>query len=127
LRYQWEKDGQPLASATSNSLLLSFVNARSSGLYRCRLYGGGACPGDSSNYITIVVRPALQITRQPGTVYAGPGKTAQLSIETNATDPRTTYQWYRGSRPIIDNNRITGSQTATLTIRNVQQADYGSD
>ncbi|GBD04914.1 hypothetical protein HRbin20_00484 [bacterium HR20] len=127
LRYQWEKDGQPLAGATSNSLLLSFVNARSSGIYRCRLYGGGACPGDSSNYITIVVRPALQITRQPGTVYAGPGKTAQLSIETNATDPRTTYQWYRGSRPIVDNNRITGSQTATLTIRNVQQADYGAD
>lgn len=127
LRYQWEKDGQPLAGASSNTLLLSFVNARSSGIYRCRLYGGGTCPADSSNFITIVVRPALEITRDPGVVHAGLGKTAQLSIETNATDPRATYQWYRGSRPIIDNNRITGSQTATLTIRNVQQADYGSD
>jgi len=127
LRYLWEKDGQPLAGATTNTLLLTHVNARSSGVYRCRIWGGGTCPNDSSSFITINVRPALEITRHPGVVYAGLGKTAQLTIETNATDPRASYQWYRGAQPIIDNNRITGSQTATLTIRNVQQADYGSN
>ncbi|MCX7930361.1 MAG: immunoglobulin domain-containing protein [Chlorobi bacterium] len=126
LRYQWEKDGQPLAGATTNQLHLSYVNARSSGIYRCRIYGSGTCSNDSSNFITIAVRPRLEITRHPGTVYAGLGKTAQLSIETSITDPHASYQWYRGSQPLLDNNRITGSRTATLTIRNVQQSDYGA-
>lgn len=127
LRYQWEKDGQPLAGATTNALHLSYVNARSSGIYRCRILGSGTCPNDSSDFITIAVRPALTIARHPGVVYAGLGKTAQLSTETSVTDPMATYQWYRGSAPILDNNRITGSRTATLTIRNVQQSDYGND
>ncbi len=127
LRYQWEKDGQALAGATTNSLHLSYVNARSSGMYRCRIQGSGTCPDDSSDFIIIAVRPTLSIARQPGIVYAGLGKTAQLSIETSVTDPMANYQWYRGSQPVLDNNRITGSRTATLTIRNVQQADYGTD
>lgn len=127
LRYQWEKDGQPLAGATANQLRLSYVNARSSGIYRCRVFGSGTCSDDSSDFITIAVRPQLAITRHPGIVYAGLGKTAQLSIETSVTDPEATYQWYRGSQPVLDNNRITGSRTAMLTIRNVQQSDYGSN
>lgn len=127
LRYQWEKDGQPLAGATSHQLHLSSVNPRSSGIYRCHVFGGGACSDLITEAITVVVRPVLTITRQPGTIYAGLGKTAQLTIETNVTDPQATYQWYRGSQPIIDNNRITGSRTATLTIRNIQRADYGTN
>ncbi|MCS7000958.1 MAG: immunoglobulin domain-containing protein, partial [Candidatus Kapabacteria bacterium] len=121
LRYQWEKDGLPLAGATSNQLRLSSINARSSGIYRCRIQGSGTCPSDSSGAITIAVRPALTFTKHPGTVYAGLGKTAQLSIETSVSDKDATYQWYRGTRPILDNNRITGSRTPTLIIRNVQQ------
>lgn len=52
------------------------------------------------------------------------GGTVTLTVATDGTKPML-YQWFRNNRPLEANDRISGSFSPTLTIRNFQRADAG--
>ncbi len=51
------------------------------------------------------------------------GDTAMLS--TNCSGSQNNYQWYKDGLPITDDATFSGSQTATLTITNIQATEEG--
>jgi len=131
LSFQWEKDGNILVGTNTPTLQLTFVTVGSSGLYRCIVNGASGCSGTSSNSVLVTVLSKVEIAVQPDQVVTGIGRTALLSIEATQTID-VTYQWYRGipggtSTVLSDNGRITGSRSNTLSVRNIQFSDLGSD
>lgn len=131
LTFQWEKDGNPLLGTNTPNLVLTYVTSGSSGLYRCIVNGAAGCSGTSSNAVLVSVQTKVDIAVHPEELVTGIGRTALLSIEATQTTG-VTYQWYRGvpggtTTALTDNNRITGTQSNTLSVRNVQFADLGSD
>lgn len=70
---------------------------------------------------TITVQP----TSQTGVV--GVGNSVTLSVNAVAPGGPITYQWRKGGVPLVEGGRITGSQTATVTIGDLTLADFGSD
>lgn len=126
LSFQWEKDGVLLPGTNNPQLTLTSVTNGTAGLYRCIVNGAAGCSSAVSNYVLVSIGSKVEVTRQPGVVVSGIGRTAVMSIEASqVTD--ITYQWYRGTTPLAENNRITGTRSSTLTIRNVGAADFGAD
>jgi hypothetical protein len=64
----------------------------------------------------------VSITGQPlaQTVYAGGG--VSFVVATSGTQP-ISYTWYQGSTPLVNGGRISGANSATLTITNVNATD----
>jgi hypothetical protein len=52
------------------------------------------------------------------------GTTTRLSVGVGGSEP-FTFQWTHAGTNVIDNGRISGSQTRNLTIANVQYTDAG--
>ncbi|MBL8744997.1 MAG: hypothetical protein JNK58_01430 [Phycisphaerae bacterium] len=76
---------------------------------------------ESSTIVTGLIQPidlsapAFAVTRQPDNRRADPGDTA--TFEAAAVGPGTLhYQWFKGASPLLDNERISGATTPTLTI-----------
>ncbi len=126
LRFQWEKDGQILSGQTGPIMTITNVSNGSSGLYRCLVNGGAGCPGTASKYALISILPELTMVSQPQSVAVPNGATALLSVEVSLQNG-ATYQWYRGTTPLSDNSRISGSRSSTISIRLIGAADYGND
>ena len=126
LSYQWEKDGVLMAGRNSPNLEITTVTLGTSGLYRCIINGGSGCPGATSGYAFISIVPELSIVSQPQSASAAVGGTAVLRVEANLQSG-IQYQWYRGTNLLSDNARITGTRSATLTLRNIVTADFGND
>lgn len=53
-----------------------------------------------------------------------PGSTATFNVEPTGEGP-FTYLWHKAGQPLEDDNRISGSQTDTLTISDTIAADAG--
>ena len=49
-----------------------------------------------------------------------------LSVEVSLGTPPLTYQWRKNGVPLVDDGRIVGSQTDTLTIMNANGNDTDS-
>ena len=50
--------------------------------------------------------------------------TLEVTVGTTGTDP--TFQWFRDEQPLVDDERTSGAQAATLRITSVGQADEGA-
>lgn len=70
---------------------------------------------------------AFTITKQPVNAAACSGQNATFSITATAVSGDLFYQWKRGSSNLVDDARISGANTKTLTISNVQPSDVGND
>ena len=68
----------------------------------------------------------LNILQDPVSQALPPGHDVSFSVGAQGTAP-LTYQWIKdGSTVLADVGRISGAQTATLTISNITSADAGS-
>ncbi|MFN7021456.1 MAG: kelch repeat-containing protein [Phycisphaerales bacterium] len=65
----------------------------------------------------------------PAVTIAGPGHVqhgTDFTLAASAVGTATySYQWLHNSAPLVDGGRISGSQTATLTVLNAAQTDAG--
>ena len=64
----------------------------------------------------------LEITSQPLDVALLPGQTATFDVGATA-DPSNVYEWRKGNQPLVNGGRISGANTPTLQISNVQHDD----
>jgi len=71
--------------------------------------------------VMLVFDPACRITAEPNNAVLVPGSTASFTF--GFSDPTASYQWRKAGSPISDDARITGTKTATLTIRDVVSSD----
>lgn len=125
--YQWQKDGEPLidgdgvAGAETAALTLTGVTGASSGVYT--LVATNSLGSHTSQEAQLnVIEPV--IISQPADQTPAPGETLTLSVEVAASDP-ISFQWQRDGEVLVDDGRISGSQTSTLNVTVASSADDG--
>lgn len=132
LSYQWYKNGVPIDGATDPIYMLPPLTNEMAGVFSCQVTGNGeADPVWSDNVLLYAVEPTV-ITRQPDVVYADVGTTVAFQIDVHINTPdqpafQPKIQWYRGTMPLEDNDRIAGSKSSFLSIRDIKPIDFGND
>ncbi len=127
LLYQWRKDGQDIAGATSSSLTLTNVTVDDAGDYDVVVYND--CGSVTSNTATLTVNSTstggdeIVITQQPTGVSVRSGSDATFTIVAEGTNLQ--YQWYKDGTALVDGTYITGATTSTLTVEYCANSDEG--
>jgi len=67
----------------------------------------------------------LSIIDHPRSTIVIPGHDSGFQVRAVGSGPMT-YQWRKDGAPLVDGERISGSQTASLRIRNVGESDVGA-
>jgi hypothetical protein len=78
---------------------------------------------DPNDFVLVEAPPV--ITQQPSSVSTFEGRTVSLSASATGFPLITGYQWSRNGIAISDDSRISGSQTAVLTIDDAELTDSG--
>ncbi|MGJ8639324.1 MAG: chondroitinase-B domain-containing protein [Opitutaceae bacterium] len=115
LSYQWEKDGDPIPSATSDSYSIANAQTADAGDYSVvitNVYGSAT----SVDATLTVAPPYPVITTQPVSVLTSIGGTVQFSVAADGVAP-FTYQWRKDGDP------IPTTDSDTLNLTNIQAAD----
>lgn len=121
LTYQWRKDGQNIANATSAVYTATGVGVAGAGAYTV-VVGGTCTPSVTSEVATVVVNAAPNITVQPiGATTVCAGANVQLSV--GATGVGLLYQWRKNGENIPNATNsdysfenATASQSGTYTV-----------
>jgi hypothetical protein len=125
VKYQWYKDFQPLAGATSPVLSFNGVRETESGLYHCIMTGLAPCDAVSSDTAVLYINRPIEVLKQPESRIVSKGSTVSFEVSANANYV-ITYQWKKNGVDIQNNTRISGAQTPTLVIRDVDVTDTAS-
>lgn len=126
--YQWEHNGTPLvdggdvSGATTPHLEIANVQAADVGNYYCTVSNGCTAP-DPSTFGTIVLSSAVA-QQPPAVVCAEYGSSAVFKVVAAAPVP-DFYMWFEGAVQLSNGGRISGADTDTLTLSNVQAGDNG--
>ncbi len=126
LHYSWKKGTTPLSDggnidgATTAFLTISGISSSDAGSYTVTITN---VAGSTSSSATLSVAEIATITAQPVSLTNNAGTTATFSVEIDGT---ASFQWKKGSTPLVDGGNILGATTASLTITNVLHASEGS-
>lgn len=115
--YQWRRNGIALAGATSSTLILTGVQAASSGVYSVAVTN--AFGTATSSGAALVVNSAPEFTLQPQPQIAQAGGSASFSAAAVGSGT-LAYQWRRNGVP------IAGANGASFTIGAVSATDAGN-
>jgi hypothetical protein len=130
LTYQWKFNGVNLTSkdtgysgANSNSLVFKKATTNESGLYTVVVTNNW---GSATTNVNEVIMPfAPQITVPPTNQTDGLGTTVTFPITATGTLP-LHYQWQRDGTNLLNKGNISGVNTNTLTITDVQTNQSGT-
>jgi len=115
LFYQWQHSGTNLPSATSVVLTLSNLSTNGAGDYQVAITNGFGSITSAVATLTVLQPPV--VTRQPRNAVAAPGATVGFSVSARGLTP-LAYQWQKSGAP------LAGQTKASLTLSNVQPADF---
>ena len=100
ITYQWKKDGNVLAGATSASLTLSNVQAADAGSYAVVATNPGGSTTSAAALLIVNPAPiAPAITAHPAAVTVTAGASASFTVVATGTAP-LAYQWSKDSSAI---------------------------
>ncbi len=131
LGLQWYKDGAALTDNSnisgSNTFTLNISQAgiADAGTYYIVINGISPCNSIQSNSSILNIAQEIIINDQPLSQTLCSGSSVVFSIDASGTG--LTYQWRKGTTPLADGGRISGSTTASLTITNINSADAAND
>jgi hypothetical protein len=120
LAYQWQKNGAPIAGASSASLTVANVDGTSAGSYACVV--SNAAGSATSNVATLTVTtPAVAptITAQPANATVTTGGSATFSVVASGTAP-LAYQWQKNGVA------VAGATASAFSIATTQSSDAGN-
>lgn len=141
LNYQWMKDGKDLTegveiplATTESGIIFSNLSHTLSGVYTCDVWKTNEtrAEGITSDPVVVFAVQQPEITKQPVSVYAEEGETAQMHVEANIYGEippsyKTNVQWYIGNIPLENNDKIAGAQSSMITVSNVSSDEYGAE
>jgi hypothetical protein len=116
LRYQWRKDGNPVASGTLASYALSDIQAADAASYDVVVSDVTGSRTSAPALLALNIAPTL--SAQPVSTAVNLGAPATLSVAVSGTGP-LAYQWRRDGVP------VAGGTSASLTLASAQSSDAG--
>ncbi|MDB6121360.1 MAG: C-terminal target protein [Pedosphaera sp.] len=119
LSYQWKKDGNAISGATTSSLTLNNVSQSDAASYMVVVSNVAGSATSSAATLTVIEPPV--ITNQPASRTNTAGTMATFSVAVTGTSP--AYQWLKGTNILVDDGKVSGATTDTLTLSNVGQSD----
>jgi hypothetical protein len=116
LRYQWRKDGTPIAGATAPLYRIAAVTAADAGSYDVVITDADGGSITSAGAVLAVTTP-IAITSNPADLVVCAGESATITVA--ATGDGLTYQWLHDGSP------IAGAQDVRHTITAATGGDAG--
>lgn len=135
LSYKWQKDGIDISSkensySDSAIFIINNIVFENSGTYRCKIsYKNdfGSICNLYSNEAFVYVHVPTRITNCTDKRIIILGDSTQFIVSTNAafkdSSTKPQIQWYKDNIALVDNSKISGSNSEILTIKNIQIAD----
>jgi pectate lyase len=115
--YQWQKNGSDIAGATSSSLSVADAQDGDAGTYTVIVSNPAGSATSDGAALTVTTPPT--ITTQPSSQTVNAGQPVTFSVAAGGTAP-FQYQWQKNG------SDITGANSDSLTLSNVQDGDAGS-
>lgn len=116
---EWRKNGTRVTGATSSTLTLPSVALSNAGNYSVKATVSNTSATSTNASLTVVDQTPVTL---PGATTA----TATLRV-TFASPERPTFKWFRNSVAVVDvPNKISGSLSSSLVIRNLTTTDSDS-
>lgn len=131
LSYQWRRnavaltDGGRISGATSPTLTITGAQEADEGAYSVVVTNATAGRSATSRGAVAVVLGAPEIVTGPVATELNSGSTLTLAATVRGVAP-LTYEWRRNGQLITNGGRISGADTATLSIANAAVTDGGS-
>ncbi len=120
LRYQWQRDGQPVAGATSAELNLPGLSAANTGSYRVVVTNDvGARTSRAAEIGSLSSPRAPEILAQPLARNAVLGGEVSFIVGADGVPPPDRYQWRRNGVP------VPGATEARLRLQGIRMEDAG--
>lgn len=129
MNYQWLKNGvrlsdnEHITGATNAQLRIAAVSTSDAADYSVIVANEGGAT--NSAVATLALSGPATIDAPPLSQTVEPGSTVAFTVVIGG-DGQAICQWYFGSQPLSDGDEVSGSQSPTLTLRNVQQSQAGS-
>lgn len=119
LTYQWRKDGQPIAGATSPLLWVPMARPADVGSYDVVV--SNAAGAVTSQAATLALAAGPQVTSAPpARVLANVGADVALTVAADSSFGPLTYRWKKNNRP------IAGAASATYVIAGFDPSQAGA-
>jgi hypothetical protein len=118
MTFQWRKNGKSIAGATTTSHTIDSVTTADAATYTLA----------ASNVTATVVSPPIPlgvVTQQPSTSLINEGATLTLKATATAPPGFLSYQWTRNAVDLVDDHRIKGATSSTLTVKFFGAEDPG--
>jgi hypothetical protein len=119
--YQWYFNKAPIVGQQGSTLTLLSVTAANSGDYSVTVTNAGGNVTSGNVALTVEMTPYVT------TPYMTPQKVAKggavtFTVAASGVQP-LKYQWLRDGRRMVNNGRISGATSPTLTIARLTTAD----
>jgi len=110
LNFQWRRNAQPVAGATSATLTLNNVQVADSGTYDVVVTDTIGAATSAGAQLAVLIPPAVVVN--PLAQFAVAGTNVQFAAQFSG-NPAPGYQWFRNSAP------VAGATNVTLLLTNV--------
>ncbi len=130
MSFQWYFNNSPLADggrisgSTNSTLNIASVQTNDGGNYFLVASNIVGVTTSSVAVLTPVILPPTIIVAPPLDQSVLIGSNVTFTVVVDGTPP-FSYQWYHDDAPLVDDGRISGSTTATLSISNLNTGDAG--
>ncbi len=121
--YQWTKTNVSIAGATGAVLSLNNIAMADTGIYQCQITS--VCDNILSDAVRVYISEPPVITVQPAASLSQ-CEGSELMLNITATGSVNTYQWKRNGMNLVNDARISGSQSPNLRIAQLSLADEGT-
>ncbi len=123
LSYQWRRNGATVSGETDSAINIANAQHSNAGSYDVVVTNLGGSATSLAAVLTVLDPPS--ITAQPISQTTFAGQDIVFSASVSGVGP-FTYQWRQDGENLVDAGNVTGSQTASLTVGNVHDADNGA-
>jgi len=123
LTYQWQFGGAPIGGATAATLTVTNVQTTNAGSYTVVVSNSVTSVMSTAATLTILLPPV--ITSQPTNTTSLAGGTVTFTAGVSGSLP-LNYQWELNGVSLANSSRVSGANTNSLTISNVQATDAGN-
>lgn len=128
LAYQWKRSGTNLpnggglSGVTTATLTLTAAQASHAGEYSVTVTNSAGSATSTPATLAVLIPPT--IFAPPTNRIVAQGSTVSLTVTAAGSAP-FGYRWRKGTTPLTETGNFSGTDTATLTIANIQTSDAG--